>query len=205
MAQPAKVVDNRIHLSRLAEMRGAGGTVLTRGLDDNVIERFLATDAALATAIERAHVLYTELRATRPDLVDLDEAQQMQRLQDGIVNFYAADAVNPYVAAAAQGPWIVSLKGAVIYDCGGYGMLGLGHAPQPVLDAMNQPHVMANVMTSSISQMKFIEKLRAEIGHTRKDGTPFSHFMCLNSGSEDSGLAPRGHQCQEPDGPWRTL
>jgi len=191
MAQPAKVVDNRIHLSRLAEMRGAGGAVLTRGLDDNVVERFLASDAALATAIERAHALYADLQKTRPDLVDLDEAQQMQRLQDGIVNFYANDAVNPYVAAAAQGPWVVSLKGAVIYDCGGYGMLGLGHAPQAVLEAMNQPHVMANVMTSSMSQMKFIEKLRAEIGHTRKDGTPFSHFMCLNSGSEAVTVASR--------------
>ncbi|MDZ7768936.1 MAG: aminotransferase class III-fold pyridoxal phosphate-dependent enzyme [Woeseiaceae bacterium] len=69
--------------------------------------------------------------------------------------------------------------------------MGLQHAPQPVLDAMNQPHVMANVMTSSISQMRFIEKLRAEIGHTRKGGAPFSHFMCLNSGSEAVTVASR--------------
>ena len=108
-----------------------------------------------------------------------------------MTNFYGDDAVNPYVAASAAGPWVISLKGAVIYDCGGYGMLGLGHAPEAVLDAMNQPHVMANIMTASLSQVEFIERLRREIGHTRTSGTPFSSFLCLNSGSEAMSLASR--------------
>ena len=71
-----------------------------------------------------------------------------------------------------------------------YGMLGLGHAPEAVLGAMNQPHVMANIMTPAISQMRFIEALRKEIGHTR-GGSPFSRFLCLNSGSEAVSVAAR--------------
>ena len=36
----------------------------------------------------------------------------------------------PYVAIAARGPWVVTLKGAVLHDTGGYGMLGFGHTPE---------------------------------------------------------------------------
>ena len=119
------------------------------------------------------------------------ETEQIRRAQDGYTNFYDEDAVNPYVVAAGAGPWLVSLKGAVVYDCGGYGMLGLGHAPDAVLDAMNQPHVMANIMTASVSQMEFISCLKKEIGHTRNSGTPFTSFLCLNSGSEATSMASR--------------
>lgn len=191
MAQPANAVDTGIHLGHLEEMRAAGGAALTRGLDDEVVQRFLSADPTLAVAIDRGYAEFTKLRESRPDLVELDEASQRRELQDGIVNFYAADAVNPYVAAAAQGPWIVSLKGAVIYDCGGYGMLGLGHAPEAVLAAMSQPHVMANIMTPTVNQMRFIARLRAEIGHTREGGNPFERFLCLNSGSEAVSVASR--------------
>jgi hypothetical protein len=31
---------------------------------------------------------------------------------------------------------VVTLKGAVLYDAGGYGMLGFGHTPDTVLAAM---------------------------------------------------------------------
>lgn len=193
MAQPAKVVDTEFHLTRLEEMRNTGGAALTRGLSDDVIRQFLADDSdhALGRAIERAHAFFKSLSASNPELVALDEKAQAAKIQDGIVNFYAADAVNPYVAAAADGPWIVSLKGAVIYDCGGYGMLGLGHVPKAVLDAMNQPHVMANIMTPNLSQMHFIKRLRQELGHTRKGEAPFDAFMCLNSGSEAVTVASR--------------
>ncbi len=95
------------------------------------------------------------------------------------------------MALAAQGPWLVTLKGAVVYDCGGYGMLGLGHAPEAVLAAMNQSQVMANVMTPSISQMTLIDCLRDEIGHTRDDEDVFARFLCLNSGSEAVSIASR--------------
>ena len=191
MAQPAKIIDVEIHLSHLAEMRDAGGNALTRGLDDDSIRRFLRQDGSLVTAIERAYGLYRDLRDAEPALIAADEAAQMKMTQEGIVNFYAIDAVNPYVAAAAQGPWVVSLKGAVIYDCGGYGMLGMGHAPDKVLAAMNQPHVMANIMTPAVNQMHFIRRLRAELGHSRKDGNPFEKYLCLNSGSEAVTVASR--------------
>ena len=99
--------------------------------------------------------------------------------------------VNPYLAISALGPWIVTLKGAVVYDCGGYGMLGLGHAPKIALDAMKKSHVMANVMTPSISQMEFIQTLKNEIGQSRNDNLNFSEFCCLNSGSESVTIAAR--------------
>jgi acetylornithine/succinyldiaminopimelate/putrescine aminotransferase len=190
MSQSVNLIQADAHLSRLHEMRGRGGELRTAGLTDEAILRFIAADAQLGAAIERAWKDYQELEKSRPDLLDLDEVLQARRVQEGFINFYAADAVNPYVTLAAQGPWIVTLKGAVVYDCGGYGMLGLGHAPQAVLDSMNQPHVMANVMTPNVSQMRFVEQLRKELGHTR-GGSPFSHFMCLNSGSEAVSVASR--------------
>ena len=111
-------------------------------------------------------------------------------MQAGFVNFYAEDAVNPYVALAACGPWVITLNGAVLYDAGGYGMLGFGHTPEAVMQAMARPQVMANIMTPSLSQLRFDRALRKEIGHTR-GGCPFAKFLCLNSGSESVGLAAR--------------
>jgi Ornithine/acetylornithine aminotransferase len=49
---------------------------------------------------------------------------------------------------------------------------------------------MANIMTPSLSQLRFDRALRNEIGHTR-GGCPFAKFLCLNSGSESVGLAAR--------------
>ena len=192
MAQPAELVDASIHLERLHAMRAHGGVALTTGLDDRTVKDFLARGSDLGDAIQQAHSLFNELLESRPEFLALEETAQIAEAQRNIVNFYAEDAVNPYVAAGAKGPWVVSIKGAVIYDCGGYGMLGLGHAPDAVLDAMNQPHVMANIMTPNVSQMTFIEYLRREIGHSRDgDDTPFSHFLCLNSGSESVTVASR--------------
>ena len=180
-----------MHLSRLGEMRDFGGAAGTTGLSNSVIAEFLATHQELAVAIERAYTLFLELKKSDTDYLALDEGRQISTAHAGLTNFYAKDAVNPYVAAGAAGPWVISLKGAVIYDCGGYGMLGLGHAPEIVLDAMNQPHVMANIMTASANQVRFIERLRREIGHTRAGGTPYTSFLCLNSGSETTSIASR--------------
>ena len=127
MAQPANVVDSSIHFARLRDMRTHGGRAQTTGLDDETIARFLSTSDELSTAIQQAFAHFEELKKTRPELLELDEASQVVTARRSIVNFYAKDAVNPYLAAGAKGPWIVTLKGAVIYDCGGYGMLGLGH------------------------------------------------------------------------------
>jgi acetylornithine/succinyldiaminopimelate/putrescine aminotransferase len=191
MAQPANVVAPKLHLSQLQEMREHGGAALTTGLADQVISKFLESDPSLGVAIGRAYEIFRELQQTEAELLAMDEAAQLRTTQDGFINFYNVDAINPYVALAAQGPWVVTLKGAIVYDCGGYGMLGSGHAPEAVLATMNQPHVMANIMTPSVSQMRFVRALRKELGHTRKNGNPFERFLCLNSGSEAVGLASR--------------
>jgi acetylornithine/succinyldiaminopimelate/putrescine aminotransferase len=173
-------------------MRDCGGDALTRGLSDEVIEDFIESGYHdLVIAIERGYARFLELQQSHPDFLTLSEVEQINQAHEGLTNFYEEDAVNPYVAVSASGPWVVSLKGAVIYDCGGYGMLGIGHAPSSVLEAMNQPHVMANIMTASISQVDFVACLRREIGHNRKGGTPFASFLCLNSGSEAMSIASR--------------
>jgi acetylornithine/succinyldiaminopimelate/putrescine aminotransferase len=178
------------HIAKLNELRKEGGAIRTRGLDDATIERFAHDDANLAVAIDAAHTLFAQLKNEMPDLLKLDETAQIAHVQAGYVNFYAADAVNPYVALAARGPWIVTLKGAVVYDVGGYGMLGLGHTPQAVLDALAKPQVMANIMTPSLPQLRFTNAIKKEIGHTR-GACPYPNFLCLNSGSEAVGLALR--------------
>jgi len=191
MTKSAPKLDQQQLLSRLAEMREFGGAAVTTGLDDTVVTKFLATHDELSTAIDRAYAHFCAARERHPDFVLADERDQIKRAQAGYTNFYGSDAINPFVSAGAAGPWQVTLKGAVIYDCGGYGMLGFGHAPTQLLQAMDQPHVMANVMTPSVSQMEFVAALRAEIGHTRSDGTPFESFLCLNSGSESTSIASR--------------
>jgi hypothetical protein len=164
MSQVANLNNRQYALSRLTEMRGHGGAEITRGLTDEIILDFLQDRADLATAIDRGYGAFLALKESHADFLALDESEQILRSQKGLTNFYPADGVNPYVAVAAAGPWIVTLKGAVVYDCGGYGMLGLGHAPSAVLDAMNKRHAMANVMTPSVSQLNFIERLQQEIG-----------------------------------------
>jgi acetylornithine/succinyldiaminopimelate/putrescine aminotransferase len=179
-------------IAYLNEMREFGGTALTTGLADDVIRGFVEdgyTD--LVVAIERGYARFLELRESHAGYLALDEMEQINEAHGGLTNFYDEDAVNPYVAVSAAGPWVVSLKGAVIYDCGGYGMLGLGHVPDSVHEAMCQPHVMANIMTASVSQVDFIACLKNEIGHTLPHGTPYASFICLNSGSEAMSMASR--------------
>jgi acetylornithine/succinyldiaminopimelate/putrescine aminotransferase len=177
-------------IDKLAPLRAHPGRRRTQGLDDATIERLAGNHPDLAEAIDSAASEYARNRGEFTELLDLDEEAQVTAVQAGYVNFYATDTVNPYVALAACGPWIVTLKGAVLHDSGGYGMLGFGHAPRQVIDAMARPQVMANVMTPSLSQLRLERALRAEVGHTR-GACPYSHFLCLNSGSESVGLAAR--------------
>lgn len=172
-------------------LRSHGGAPLSCGLPDDVILRFARKDSRLPEAVQAALDDFQILREEEPDLLMLDETDQITEIQAGFVNFYPDDAVNPYVALAARGPWVITLKGAVIHDSAGYGMLGFGHAPAPVLAAMNQKQVMANVMTPNPSQKRLYEALCREIGHTRADGCPMDRFLCLNSGSEAVSLAAR--------------
>ena len=177
-------------LAPLAPLRAHAGTRLTAGLSDDQILALVDGHPDLVAAIEAAAAEYARIKDSAANLLDLDESAQIAAMQDGFVNFYADDAVVPYIALAACGPWVVSLKGAVLYDAGGYGMLGFGHTPADILSAAGKPQVMANIMTPSLSQGRFIAALRKEIGHSR-GGSPFTHFMCLNSGSEAVGLAAR--------------
>jgi len=171
-------------------MRAHGGPIQTRGLDDETILRFAQLDERLAVAVDAAYVDFLALLEEMPDLMALPEHELVATVQEGFVNFYPVDAINPYVALAGAGPWIVSSRGAVLFECGGYGMLGLGHAPKGALEAMNKPHIMANVMTPSFSQKRLVDALRKEIGQNR-GGCPYERFFCLNSGSEAVTLAAR--------------
>ena len=174
----------------LAPLRARKGQRRTPGLDDATVARFAAGHPELVAAIEAAAAEFARIEADFADLLDLDEDAQAQAVQAGFVNFYPQDGVNPYVALTARGPWIVTLKGAVLYDTGGYGMLGFGHAPAAVIEAMAKPQALANIMTPNLSQLRLDRALRAEIGHSRK-GCPYAAFMCLNSGSESVSLAAR--------------
>lgn len=176
--------------ARLHPLRAHAGRVRTTGLADDVIERFGATHPQLGAAIDAALEAFEAIKGEFPELLDLDEAEQMRVAQAGFLNFYPDDAVNPYIAIAGRGPWVVTLKGAVVYDCGGYGMLGFGHTPFAVLSAMAKPQVMANIMTPSLSHLRLDRALRAEVGHTR-GGCPYAKFLALNSGSESVSLAGR--------------
>lgn len=175
---------------KLIPLRAHGGKRRTVGLDDAVIARFAASHSDLVEAIDAAVAEYERIKGEFADLLDLDEAEQIQRIQAGYVNFYPDTGVNPYVALSARGPWIVTLKGAVLHDSGGYGMLGFGHAPKAVLEAMAKPQAMANIMTPSLSQLRFEKAIRGAIGIGR-GGCPYDRFLCLNSGSEAVSLAAR--------------
>ena len=98
-------------LEELETIRSAGGQGRTVGLSDVEIERFAATDRWLAEAVEAAAKEFESLQAEFPDLMAMEEQDQVAAIQSSIVNFYARDAVNPYVSLAARGPWIVTTKG----------------------------------------------------------------------------------------------
>ena len=177
-------------IDRLNEMRNHGGTALTNGLADDVLLRFEQQDSRLSEAVESAYSLFLKLSEEEPELLAMDEESQVREIQQGYINFYPDDAVNQYVSLAGNGPWIVSMKGAVLFDTGGYGMLGFGHSPEKILQAMNQRHVMANIMTPNLSQKHLVDRLRREIGHTRGN-CPFDRFLCMNSGSEAVAVGAR--------------
>ena len=167
-------------MALLEQMRNASGTPETIGLPDNVILDFMNSDNTLVQAIEEAYAKHSLFPSEKLMMAEVDLVKD---LQQDYVNFYAPATVNPYVAIAGRGPWIVTSHGAVLHDNGGYGMLGSGHGPSEILDAMSENRVMANVMTPSFSHKRLTDRLRCELGHTRGD-CPFTRFICMNSGSE---------------------
>ncbi len=174
-------------IALLEQMRNASGNPETTGLPDNVILDFVNRDSTLLQAIEEAVINQKELPSEQ---LMMDEADLIKELQNDFVNFYAPATVNPYVAIAGRGPWIITSHGAVLHDNGGYGMLGGGHGPTEIISAMSENHVMANVMTPSFSQARLATALKKELGHTR-GSCPFSKFICMNSGSESMTVAMR--------------
>ncbi|MDR9390006.1 MAG: aminotransferase class III-fold pyridoxal phosphate-dependent enzyme [Wenzhouxiangella sp.] len=193
-------------ITQLNALRQHPGHALTEGLPDDVIERFAAQDPQLGQAVEMAAGVIECWASAYPDLIGQDEATIKDALQADYVNFYANDAVKPYVALAAKGPWIITVKGRVLHDSGGYGMLGFGHGPDHVIQAMAQSQVMANIMTPSFSHLRFSEALRRELGHARPHGCPFSQFLCMNSGSESVSVGARiadvnAKRMTDPTGP----
>jgi len=178
-------------MDALRKLRDGAGRRRTPGLEDEVVETFLEKDPRLGQAIDEAVAAHRQLIETwGEDWLCDDEADLAARLQEHVLNFYAADTINPYVPLAARGPWIVTSHGAVIHDNGGYGMLGFGHAPPKLVGRLGEPYVMANVMTPSFSHRRFTDKLRAEVGQKRGH-CPYERFICLNSGSEAMTLAAR--------------
>ena len=178
-------------LELLHHIRSVVGSIDTPGLTDEEIVSFLSTDSSLERAIDEAHLRHQHMANEYPDLyVGSAETELIATLQEGFVNFYNPATVNPYVALAARGPWIVTSHGAVVHDNGGYGMLGAGHGPDHVIESMSDNWVMANVMTASFSQMRLDERLRKELGHTR-GWCPFEKFICMNSGSESVTVSLR--------------
>jgi acetylornithine/succinyldiaminopimelate/putrescine aminotransferase len=185
-----KEINSMKMLDKLNAMRSHGGPVQTHGLADETLLRTAETDSRLGAAVDAAYTDFLALLEEEPELMALSESDLVVAVQEGFINFYPVDAICPYVALAGNGPWIVSSRGAVLLECGGYGMLGFGHAPAAVLEAMNKPHIMANIMTPSFSQKRLVDALRKEIGHSRGN-CPYERFFCLNSGSEAVTLAAR--------------
>ena len=177
-------------VNKLQALRKGNGAWLTEGLSLKLVERFLSTDPDLVRAIDGAYQRKSEFVKRFPELAALDEAELIKKLQDGILNFYPSYYVNPFVPLYAKGPWIITFYGAVVYETGGYGMLGLGHSPDAVIDTVGKDVVMANIMSASFSQRKFVDKLRARIGIGRSKA-PYSKFLFMNSGSEAMTVALR--------------
>jgi len=178
-------------IKQLEPLRNHGGRRRTIGLSDEVIQRFAERDPKLSEAVAASAQAFSRLLAEEAELLAMSEADQIVAVQASMVNFYSEDAVSPFVTLAARGPWIVTLKGAVVHDSGGYGMLGLGHAPETVLEAMQGRQVMANVMTPNISQKRLTDALGKEIGHRRDGACPYRRYLFLNSGSEAVTVAAR--------------
>lgn len=147
------------------------------GINNIFIKRF-KNDVNLRIAIKRARPI-------------INSNKKYNNLQKNIMNFYNKDTIVPYIPVSAQGPWIITNTGSILYDVGGYGMLGFGHSPEWCLNTLSRPHVMANVMTPNIYQLEFTELLKKKIGINRNNNCPYSHFAFLNSGSEAMELALR--------------
>ena len=106
-------------LDALRSVARKAGAVDTVGLSDAVLRRF-ERSPSLAAAVEMARDKF-DAAAAKPETnahLNTDEAKAVEGTQRGYLNFYDQDAVQPFVALAAKGPWIVTTTGSVVYDAG---------------------------------------------------------------------------------------
>ncbi len=169
-------------------IRQQTGTPRTIGLPEKVLINF-QDDLNLRLALGKAKEAFDTLYAEMAELLRHPEATLIEKLQSGVMNFYGLDMVTTYVPLCAQGPWVITCYGAVVYDAGGYGMLGFGHCPSVPRTLLSKEYVMANVMTANFSQYRATQKLKDHIGQNRSSGCPFSKFVFMNSGSEAISVA----------------
>ena len=127
----------------------------TIGLNDETVAKFCHSDEKLFQAIMEGLDNHRALRKSLgTDIMLTDEPELVAQLQEDYVNFYAPATVNPYIALAARGPWIVTSHGAVVHDNGGYGMLGAGHGPSSVIDAMSQRGAVKGEEMSTLGKLR---------------------------------------------------
>ena len=101
-------------LEALAEIRNNSGKMDTIGLSDDVIAKFCQLDEKLLQAINEGVTNHQNLRnSLGNEMMLTDETELVSSLQEDYVNFYAPATVNPYIALAARGPWIITSHGAV--------------------------------------------------------------------------------------------
>ncbi|MGA1191636.1 MAG: aminotransferase class III-fold pyridoxal phosphate-dependent enzyme [Bdellovibrionota bacterium] len=190
----------------LEQLRAFTRSTKTHGLTNEEVEFFFAKDPLLRQAIEGAIEVAKKYELEFPELKTLTEEELREKVGEYFLSFYPAETSSPYVPLAARGPWIVTAGGAVIYDTGGYGMLGHGHDPDCIREAMSARQAMANIMTPSMSQYRTGRKLEAHIGHNHSSHhCPYSKFVFMNSGSEAMGVALRisdahAKRMTDPDG-----
>jgi acetylornithine/succinyldiaminopimelate/putrescine aminotransferase len=166
------------------------GEAYTRGIRNEYLVPFLERKD-LSDAVEDAFNIIKKLPDEDLALLALPEKELLGKLQDGFLNFYNTNSISPYIPLAAKGPWIITAYGSVVYDTGGYGMLGFGHNPSSVNEKIAHSYVMANIMTASLAQPRVISKIKNKIGHTRDGGCPFEKFIFMNSGSESMSVSTR--------------
>lgn len=69
-------------------------------------------------------------------------SNSLDKIQQGYLNFYPANSISPFAPIDAKGPWILTQEHQIVYDVGGYGMLGFGHNPDRMLEVLGQPQTM---------------------------------------------------------------
>ena len=90
-------------------------------------------------------------------------SNSLDKIQQGYLNFYPDNSISPFAPIDAKGPWILTQEHQIVYDVGGYGMLGFGHNPDRILEVLGQPQTMANIMTPNPIQADFFQEIKKHL------------------------------------------